>query len=62
MSLGCNKFDLYDLDIDSNTTVLILQIAKITEEGVSISPPYALKTFWKFSAFQNPAKGAEGSW
>eukprot|EP00268_Persea_americana_P047363 TRINITY_DN492_c0_g1_i1.p1 TRINITY_DN492_c0_g1~~TRINITY_DN492_c0_g1_i1.p1 ORF type:complete len:245 (-),score=35.86 TRINITY_DN492_c0_g1_i1:403-1137(-) len=39
-----------------------LQIAKITEEGVSISPPYALKTIWKFSAFQNPAKGAEGSW
>lgn len=38
------------------------QIAKITEEGVSISEPYALKTFWGFSAFQNPTKCAEGSW
>ncbi|XP_062143852.1 proteasome subunit beta type-4-like [Alnus glutinosa] len=39
-----------------------LQIAKITEEGVTISPPYALKTFWGFSAFGNPTAGAEGSW
>ncbi|KAG8655283.1 proteasome subunit beta type-4 [Manihot esculenta] len=39
-----------------------LQIAKITEEGVTISQPYALKTFWGFSAFQNPTVGAEGSW
>ncbi|CAL9075949.1 unnamed protein product [Musa textilis] len=38
------------------------QIAKITEEGVTISQPYALKTYWGFSAFQNPSKGAEGSW
>lgn len=38
------------------------QIAKITEEGVAISEPCALKTFWGFSAFQNPAQGAEGSW
>ncbi|KAL0925561.1 hypothetical protein M5K25_003911 [Dendrobium thyrsiflorum] len=38
------------------------QIYKITEEGVTISEPYALKTFWGFSAFQNPTKGAEGSW
>jgi 20S proteasome subunit beta 7 len=41
---------------------LKLQIAKITEEGVTISQPYALKTFWGFSAFQNPTAGAEGSW
>lgn len=40
----------------------MLQIAKITEEGVTISEPYSLKTFWKFSAFHDPAKGAEGSW
>ncbi|XP_042475112.1 proteasome subunit beta type-4-like [Macadamia integrifolia] len=39
-----------------------LQIAKITEAGVFISQPYALKTFWGFSAFENPTKGAEGSW
>ncbi|GFZ17928.1 20S proteasome beta subunit G1 [Actinidia rufa] len=39
-----------------------LQIAKITEEGVTISQPYALKTFWNFAAFQNPTVGAEGSW
>ncbi|OAY81552.1 Proteasome subunit beta type-4 [Ananas comosus] len=38
------------------------QIAKITEEGATIFPPYALKTFWGFAAFQNPTKGAEGSW
>ncbi|PKA52478.1 Proteasome subunit beta type-4 [Apostasia shenzhenica] len=38
------------------------QIAKITKDGVTISEPYALKTFWGFSAFQNPSKGAEGSW
>ncbi|PON69663.1 Proteasome B-type subunit [Trema orientale] len=39
-----------------------LQIAKITEEGVTISQPYALKTFWEFNAFQNPTAAAEGSW
>ncbi|CAK9186580.1 unnamed protein product [Ilex paraguariensis] len=39
-----------------------LQIAKITEEEITISQPYALKTFWNFSAFQNPTAGAEGSW
>ncbi|XP_072971274.1 proteasome subunit beta type-4 isoform X2 [Typha angustifolia] len=38
------------------------QIAKITEEGATIYQPYSLKTFWGFSAFQNPTKGAEGSW
>ncbi|XP_022745739.1 proteasome subunit beta type-4-like isoform X2 [Durio zibethinus] len=39
-----------------------LQIAKITEEGVTISQPYSLKTYWEFSAFENPAQGAIGSW
>ncbi|PIA32870.1 hypothetical protein AQUCO_04300066v1 [Aquilegia coerulea] len=39
-----------------------LQVAKITEEGVTISQPYSLKTFWGFNAFQNPSKGAEGTW
>uniref|UniRef100_A0A7N2MSX2 Proteasome subunit beta n=1 Tax=Quercus lobata TaxID=97700 RepID=A0A7N2MSX2_QUELO len=38
------------------------KIAKITEEGVTISQPYSLKTFWGYSAFQNPTVGAEGSW
>ncbi|KAF9591680.1 hypothetical protein IFM89_005552 [Coptis chinensis] len=37
-------------------------IAKITEEGITVSQPYALKTFWGFTAYQNPTKGAEGSW
>ncbi|XP_012463216.1 proteasome subunit beta type-4 [Gossypium raimondii] len=39
-----------------------LQIAKITEDGVTISQPYSLKTYWEFSAFENPAQGAIGSW
>ncbi|KAH7670843.1 Proteasome endopeptidase complex protein [Dioscorea alata] len=38
------------------------QLAKITEEGTTIYPRYSLKTFWGFSAFQNPTKGAVGSW
>nr|CCD74498.1 proteasome subunit beta type-4 [Arabidopsis halleri subsp. halleri] len=38
-----------------------LQIAKITEEGVTVSQPYSLKTFWEFSSFHNPTAGAEGS-
>ncbi|KAM2709102.1 hypothetical protein EV2_046828 [Malus domestica] len=37
-------------------------IAKISEEGVTISQPYSLKTFWGFSASENPTLGAEGSW
>ena len=41
---------------------LILQIAKITEEGVTISQPYALKTSWNLAAFKNPTVGAEGPW
>ncbi|KAL3617696.1 Proteasome subunit beta type-4 [Castilleja foliolosa] len=39
-----------------------LQIAKITDEGITISQPYALKTFWDLAAFKNPTLGAEGSW
>lgn len=39
-----------------------LQIAKITEEGVTISQPYLLRTFWDFASFKNPTAGAEGSW
>jgi 20S proteasome subunit beta 7 len=39
-----------------------IQIARITEEGVTSFPPYSLKTFWEFAAFQNPTAGAEGSW
>ncbi|WZZ50944.1 hypothetical protein YC2023_051051 [Brassica napus] len=39
-----------------------LQIAKITEEGVTVSQPYSLNTFWEFKAFHNPTAGAEGSW
>ncbi|KAF2568941.1 hypothetical protein F2Q68_00025331 [Brassica cretica] len=38
-----------------------LQIAKITEEGVTVSQPYSLNTFWEFKAFHNPTAGAEGS-
>nr|AAC32074.1 20S proteasome beta subunit PBG1 [Arabidopsis thaliana] len=39
-----------------------LQIAKITEEGVTVSQPYSLKTYWEFSSFHNPTAGAAGSW
>ncbi|RIA04266.1 hypothetical protein BRARA_K01510 [Brassica rapa] len=39
-----------------------LQIAKITEEGITVSQPYSLKTFWEYKAFHNPTAGAEGSW
>lgn len=42
--------------------ILKLQIAKITEEGATIYPPYALKTSWDLAAFKNPTAGAEGSW
>ncbi|KAI4334432.1 hypothetical protein L6164_019127 [Bauhinia variegata] len=38
-----------------------IQIAKITEEGAAVFSPFSLKTFWGFSAFQNPTVGAEGS-
>ncbi|KAI3959649.1 hypothetical protein MKW92_020554 [Papaver armeniacum] len=37
-------------------------ISNITEEGVTISQPYSLKTFWGLSAFKDPTKGAQGSW
>jgi len=52
---------LSDLTSDK-FTISQLQIAKITEEGVTISQPYALKTFWGYKAFENPTVGAEGSW
>ncbi|KAK9127274.1 hypothetical protein Syun_016071 [Stephania yunnanensis] len=39
-----------------------MQIAKITDEGTTFYPAYSLKTFWGFSSFANPTKGAEGSW
>ncbi|KAI3513518.1 hypothetical protein L1887_20853 [Cichorium endivia] len=39
-----------------------LQIAKITDEGLTVSQPYSLKTYWNFAAFENPTVGAEGSW
>ncbi|PWA83340.1 20S proteasome beta subunit G1 [Artemisia annua] len=34
-----------------------VQIANITEEGLIISQPYSLKTFWNHAAFQNPTAG-----
>ncbi|KAM7277634.1 hypothetical protein ACFE04_004768 [Oxalis oulophora] len=39
-----------------------IQMVKITEEGVTNFPPYSLRTYWEFSAFQNPTASAEGSW
>lgn len=42
--------------------MLNLQIAKMTEEGATMFPPFSLKTYWEFSAFKNPTVGAEGSW
>ncbi|KAE8813882.1 Proteasome subunit beta type-4 [Hordeum vulgare] len=33
------------------------QIAKITTEGSTIYPPYALKTNWGFAAFEKPVQG-----
>ncbi|RDY13824.1 Pentatricopeptide repeat-containing protein, mitochondrial, partial [Mucuna pruriens] len=38
-----------------------IQIAKMTEEGATLFPPFSLKTYWEFSAFKNPTTGAEGS-
>lgn len=48
--------------IDQNHSLGTLQIAKMTEEGLTVSEPYSLKTFWDFKAFTNPTVGAEGSW
>lgn len=39
-----------------------IQIMKITEEGATSFPPYSLRTYWGFTAFENPSSGAEGSW
>ena len=50
------------LDSVSNNNGFWFQIAKITDEGFTLSEPYSLKTFWDFNAFKNPTLGAEGSW
>ncbi|KAK4395430.1 Proteasome subunit beta type-4 [Sesamum angolense] len=57
-------FTLRDLRAMFVTTVVEppCLIARITEDGVTVFPPYSLKTFWNFNAFQNPTVGAEGSW
>ncbi|KAI5064249.1 hypothetical protein GOP47_0020919 [Adiantum capillus-veneris] len=39
-----------------------IQIANVTEEGTTISKPYALQTHWEYKAFHNPTQGVEGSW
>eukprot|EP00850_Spirogloea_muscicola_P016490 SM000134S26933 [mRNA] locus=s134:34180:34703:- [translate_table: standard] len=39
-----------------------VQIAKVTEAGVTITKPYALTSEWGFRAFTDPTVGAEGSW
>ncbi|CAJ1957725.1 unnamed protein product [Sphenostylis stenocarpa] len=31
-------------------------------KGVTVFPPFSLKTYWEFSTFKNPTVGAEGSW
>lgn len=38
------------------------QLAKVTQEGVTISEPFALETNWGFKLFQNPAANAVGTW
>lgn len=48
--------------IFNESIMLNLQIAKMTEEGATMFPPFSLKTYWEFSAFKNPTVGAEGSW
>ena len=53
---------IYCVMIFSTSVMLNLQIAKITEEGATLFPPFSLKTYWEFSAFKNPTVGAEGSW
>ncbi|BBN68584.1 Disease resistance protein TIR-NBS-LRR class family [Prunus dulcis] len=61
----CMILSGYEHHMILNTTFVseeVLKISKITEEGVTISQPYSLKTFWGFSAFENPTLGAEGSW
>ncbi|KAL2328648.1 hypothetical protein Fmac_022075 [Flemingia macrophylla] len=44
------------------STVNKKQIAKMTEEGATLFPPFSLKTYWELSAFKNPTVDAEGSW
>ncbi|GBG59517.1 hypothetical protein CBR_g38541 [Chara braunii] len=38
------------------------QLAKITAEGTQISKPFALTTEWSYTAFEDPAKVAVGTW
>jgi len=38
------------------------QMANVTEGGITITEPFALKVNWELEAFRNPTKGAEGSW
>ncbi|PKI73134.1 hypothetical protein CRG98_006476 [Punica granatum] len=54
----CMKVLLYR----DRSAVNKLQMAKITEEGVTTYKPYSLRTHWGYSAFENPTVGAEGSW
>ncbi|KAJ0935197.1 putative proteasome endopeptidase complex [Helianthus annuus] len=51
-----------DLLYRDRSAVNKLQIAKITEEGLTVSPPYSLKTSWNSAAFQNPTVATVGSW
>nr|PNR27025.1 hypothetical protein PHYPA_030506 [Physcomitrium patens] len=39
-----------------------IQVANVTEDGVHISQPYALKSEWNLEAFKNPTASAAGSW
>jgi hypothetical protein len=48
--------------ISSHYWDLIFQIANVTEDGVRISQPYALKPSWNFKAFKNPSSSTPGSW
>ncbi|CAI9782098.1 unnamed protein product [Fraxinus pennsylvanica] len=45
-----------------NKSLVERKVAKITKDGVTIFPPYALMTFSNSSAFENPTLSAEGSW
>eukprot|EP00245_Coleochaete_scutata_P005207 TRINITY_DN18575_c0_g1_i1.p1 TRINITY_DN18575_c0_g1~~TRINITY_DN18575_c0_g1_i1.p1 ORF type:complete len:259 (-),score=33.58 TRINITY_DN18575_c0_g1_i1:254-1030(-) len=50
---------LYYRDKQSSNKI---QIAKVTAAGIDVSEPYALKTEWGYTHFQNPTKNAVGSW
>ena len=38
------------------------QMAKVTEEGVTISEPFALETKWDYKRFADPSANAPGTW